>query len=444
MAHFSAHVVDHWWIACSLKGLSRTWRPHLGGHVSQLAQMSNAIGEFIFHIVFRRGRISAIFANWRKKPGGVVFLNMQMWRRARTRVGSAILQPLEARLLLSSVQTLASFSGIDGAHPMAGLVRVGDLLYGTTADGGASGDGEVFALPLGGGQPQVLTSFNGTDGAHPLAGLTLWDDRLYGTTSQGGAANGDGTVFSIPLTGGTPDVLVSFNGQNGQKPAGGVAVSDDTLYGTTQYGGEANGDGTVFSVPLGGGMIRLIASFDGADGADPFGDLILSGGTLLGTVAGGGVNGIGGVFAVSSGGGTPTLLPSSSPSSDNGQSPQNLGLVHLGNSFYGTELNDGSSADGDVFSIPAGEGTPTVIASFNGADGAEPSAGLILVGTTLYGTTQNGGAGGDGTVFAVDVSASTPVTVVTTAAKKKSAKPQHKVHQSTSKAAKVRSSVSHD
>ena len=52
--------------------------------------------------------------------------------------------------------------------------------------------------------PTVLASFNGTNGESPEAGLTLVGSTLYGTAGYGGGS-GDGEVFSVPLSGGTPD-----------------------------------------------------------------------------------------------------------------------------------------------------------------------------------------------------------------------------------------------
>ncbi len=54
------------------------------------------------------------------------------------------------------------------------------------------------------------------DGAFPLAGLVELNGRLYGTTAWGGAyscgayLSGCGTVFSVPLQGGTENVLLKF------------------------------------------------------------------------------------------------------------------------------------------------------------------------------------------------------------------------------------------
>src|ERR1700731_4210068 len=57
---------------------------------------------------------------------------------------------------------LHSFTGSDGAFPGAGLIADGaGNLYGTTANGGAFGDGVVFKL-LPGGTETVLYSFTFT------------------------------------------------------------------------------------------------------------------------------------------------------------------------------------------------------------------------------------------------------------------------------------------
>ena len=52
--------------------------------------------------------------------------------------------------------------------------------------------------------------------------------------TEDGGANGDGTIFSIPVTGGTPTTLLSFNGTNGEYPFGSLTLSGSTLYGMTE------------------------------------------------------------------------------------------------------------------------------------------------------------------------------------------------------------------
>ena len=105
----------------------------------------------------------------------------------------------------------------DGADPSGGLITSGSTFYGTAADGGTHNDGVVFSVPLSGGTPTVLASFNGSNGRLPKAGLTLSGSTLYGTTYYGGAYD-YGVVFGVPLSGGTPTVLATFNGSNGSHP----------------------------------------------------------------------------------------------------------------------------------------------------------------------------------------------------------------------------------
>ena len=202
------------------------------------------------------------------------------------------------------------------------------------------------------------TSTNGTnwDGAYPNAVTLSSDGRtLYGTTYFGGTSD-YGTVFSIPVTGGAPTVLASFNDPNDpDNPIGGmpnaVTLSSDgkTLYGTTSSGGTGFGGGTVFSIPVTGGALAVLATFNFSDGAYPLAPLTLSsdGNTLYGTTTQGGTNG----------------------------------------------TNNGGNGYGTIFSIPVTGGVPTVLASFNFNDPYAPQAPLTLSadGNTLYGTTEYGG-----------------------------------------------------
>jgi uncharacterized repeat protein (TIGR03803 family) len=145
---------------------------------------------------------------------------------------------------------LHNFNGKDGGGPYGGLIFGADgNLYGTTAGGGAYGDGTVFKLAPGAKgkwTEMVLHNFNGKDGAHPDAGL-IFDavGNLYGTTYQGGnskACGGCGTIFKLaPGTHGkwTETVLHSFNGHGGDGPFFGSLIFDTAgdLYGTASMGG---------------------------------------------------------------------------------------------------------------------------------------------------------------------------------------------------------------
>jgi hypothetical protein len=57
-----------------------------------------------------------------------------------------------------------------------------------------------------------------------------------------------GTVFALNTDGTAFTVLLSFAGSNGENPTAGPIYSDNTLYGTTAFGGSAHG--IVFSLAL--------------------------------------------------------------------------------------------------------------------------------------------------------------------------------------------------
>jgi uncharacterized repeat protein (TIGR03803 family) len=146
----------------------------------------------------------------------------------------------------------------DGANPEAGLVLSGNTLYGTANAGGSSGQGTVFAIKTNGTGFRVLHSFTATDlstrtnndGANPYAGLIVSGNTLYGTTQNGGSS-GDGTLFKLNSDGTGFATLYNFTGgSDGANPMAGVILSGNTLYGTTSAGGSSF-FGTVFSLSLG-------------------------------------------------------------------------------------------------------------------------------------------------------------------------------------------------
>lgn len=93
-------------------------------------------------------------------------------------------------------------NGRDGNGPQAGIaLDAAGNIYGTTVNGGKHGDGTVFELAAQVGKgwykEKVLWSFDGTNGSHPYDNPILERaGNLYGTTWQGGSS-GDGVVFRI-------------------------------------------------------------------------------------------------------------------------------------------------------------------------------------------------------------------------------------------------------
>jgi uncharacterized repeat protein (TIGR03803 family) len=300
--------------------------------------------------------------------------------------------------------TLHIFTGTgDGSAPFAGLILLGNTLYGTANSGGGSTSGTVFAVNTNGTGFRILHSFvSPAGGANPQAGLVLSGKTLYGTTHSGGIST-NGTVFKVNTNGTGFTRLYSFILSDAYFPVAGLVLSSNTLYGTTYDGGGPEG-GTVFKVSTGGtGFGYLHAFTGGSDEAGPAAGLILSGNTLYGTVDGGRgsrVGSFGTVFKVNTDGTGFATLHSFTGGSG-GAWPE-AGLILSGSIMYGATSGGGNSGNGTVFKANTDGASFTNLYSFNGGDdGANPQAGLILSSNTLYGTTRRGGSAGEGTVFSL-------------------------------------------
>src|SRR5882724_9204174 len=250
----------------------------------------------------------------------------------------------------SGFTTLYSFTrGSDGANPYASLILSSNTLYGTASGGGSSGNGTVFAVNTDGSGFTNLHGFTGgNDGSAPYAGLTLSSNTLYGTTAFGGSS-GNGTVFAVNTDGSGFTNLHGFTGgDDGGIPTASLILSGNILYGTASAG-VSSGIGTVFAVNTdGSGFTNLYGFTNGNDGGAPTAGLILSGNTLYGTTTAGGGSGNGTVFAVNTAGSGFANLHRFTGGND-GSDP-NAGLILSGNTLYGTAAGGGSSGNGTVFS----------------------------------------------------------------------------------------------
>src|SRR5262249_19526119 len=181
---------------------------------------------------------------------------------------------------------------VDGAHPYAGLIRDGTgNLYGTTADGGATGNGAVFKLDHRTGVESLLYSFGDwPDTQMPLGSLLLDPEgNLYGTTAGNTMTGAQASVFKVDASG-METILYLFTGDSdGQFPmAGLIRDAEGNLYSTTNTGG-AYGYGTVFKLDPNGAE-TVLHSFSTSDGGNPVAGVIRDeAGNLYGTTYQGGL-----------------------------------------------------------------------------------------------------------------------------------------------------------
>jgi uncharacterized repeat protein (TIGR03803 family) len=267
------------------------------------------------------------------------------------------------------------YTNSDGAHPSAGVLLSDNVLYGSTDEGGTSGRGTVFALNSNGTGFATLHSFtSGSGGTYSSAGLRLLGNTLYGTDYR---SLGNGTVFAISTDGAIFTNHYAFSAGNlngngvltnsdGANPHSKLILSGNTLYGTTEHGGQW-GNGTVFAINNDGtGFINLhsfsaggynrFGLYTNSDGITPSAGLILSGANLYGTAAVGGSSGHGTVFMLKTDG---------------------TGFTNL-------------------YNFTA---TPPYPQQQTNSDGANPYGSLLLSSNSLYGTASSGGSAGNGTIF---------------------------------------------
>src|SRR5580704_3011288 len=287
-------------------------------------------------------------------------------------------------------KVLHSFGlGEDGFQPYGGLIiDASGNLYGTTTFVGGYNNkyGTVFELTpeaSGGWKETVLHYFNqnGKDGIWPNASLILGaGGNLCGTTPLGGAY-GSGTVFELtPKAGGgwTEKILHSFhnNGADGIVPQAGVIIDGSgSLYGTTQGGG-VYGKGAVFELTPktdGGWTEKVLRSFNGKDGLEVYGGLVIDGsGNLYGTTTDGGAyqyNGNAFELTPTAGGGwKETVLHNFSQNTKDGYWPYGALILDGSGNLYGTTSFDGAYGSGIVFELTPKTGrgwTEKVLHSFD-------------------------------------------------------------------------------
>jgi uncharacterized repeat protein (TIGR03803 family) len=304
---------------------------------------------------------------------------------------------------------LHGFTGqSSGEYTVPGPIAVGDTLYGVAPEGGSQGLGSVFAVNIGSGAATTLHEFaGGTDGFFPTASLLKVGGLLYGTTF--GSTNpqvGAGTVFRVNPKTGAEKTLYQFTGNaDGGNPRAMLLEHGGLLYGTNTDGGFQNdiGFGALFNVNPKTGAETSDYSFTPPD-APPGGGLIDVHGLLYGTTLGEG-NG-GNVYSYNPGTGAVANVYTFNGQSD-GVEPQDT-LLNVGGILYGTTVRGGSGFYGTIFSVNPASGEETILYSFtNLDDGANPEAGLIVDNGSLYGVTSVGGAGDHGTIFKFDLKTAT-------------------------------------
>lgn len=259
---------------------------------------------------------------------------------------------------------------------------------------------------------RVIHEFDGTNGAAPYGHLISVGGTLYGMTA-GDTIDNKGMVFSIAPDGSDYTILHHFAGQpgDGEWPHGSLFFQVDTLYGITWAGGcngtncpnaNGNGCGTLSSLRTDGSDYAVFWEFS-CGGGDLYASLpnahfISDGNRLYSTASTGGEFSGGAVFAVQPNGTGFTVLHSFN--GDDGQQPSG-GLALEDGVLYGTTSFGGQNNLGTVFSIRTDGSDFTVLHHFSGPDGETSCSTPILASGRIYGAAAGGGNYNNGVIFSL-------------------------------------------
>ncbi len=260
-----------------------------------------------------------------------------------------------------------------GREPRGGLVMdTSGNLFGTTFRGGVHLQGSIFRLDPNGGV-STIHSFNGSDGRYPSTRLLLdASGNLFGVTEQGGKwdhcfpFSGCGTMFRLDA-GGSFTTLHHFGNDPflgllpiGGAPNGGlVADASGNLFGTTSLAGSSGSLGHIFRLAADGGLTRLDVLGGNYQGA-----MVIEGGSnLIGIDRTGGAFGLGSIFRLNAGSEFPTILHSFN-GSDGREFFGDLIMDAAGN-LFGTSRRGGAFDQGTIFRLDT-SGVFTVLHVFDG------------------------------------------------------------------------------
>jgi len=281
-------------------------------------------------------------------------------------------------------------------------VPTNDVLYGTTSYGGTNGQGTVFGFDSGGAGFAPLFDFFPNQGSliGSHAGVVLVGTALFGTLPNG--STGYGCVYQVNQVNNTPNSfgdLHDFIGTDGGVPQASLIASGNTFYGTTGGGFSVLvGNnyvfqyGSIFRVDIGGINFTNIHSF--TNGESAVGALVLSGNTLYGTTQDGGNSGAGSIYKINTDGtGYATLFSFTNTSTGypNGSNPA-AGLILSGNTLYGTTEYGGTNNSGVVFAFSLASSSPALSIGMSGTgvtiSWASSASGFVLQQNSNLATTN--------------------------------------------------------
>jgi uncharacterized repeat protein (TIGR03803 family) len=306
-----------------------------------------------------------------------------------------------------NLDTIFSFTKNTVKSPQSGLMQASNgKFYGASYQGGKNNYGAIYEWNPATEELTMKNSFMSTNGQYPLSELIEGPDgRLYGTTAYGGTS-GKGVIYAYDIATDTIIKLASLADINLRYSASELFLaSNGLMYGTTFYGGNTNNYGGIFKFDYITDSLWLVHEFDNTNGAYAYGGLVqANNGLLYGCSYSGGSSNYGVLYSINPANDAFSVKMQFSNTVYQRSIYQSMVKAPNGK-LYGTSYLGGqtNTSQGSIFEYNPDSNTINNQVVFTGTNGKYPRSRLALGSDNkFYGTTYNGGTNSLGILFQFD------------------------------------------
>lgn len=182
-----------------------------------------------------------------------------------------------------------------GMYPFGRLVRKGNILYGATQRGGSNNYGVLFKIDINGNNFKVIYNFDSIFKiVYPNASPILIDTWFYGTYGYNTLNTGAGVFYKVSLNGSSFKILDSSKSFSFSPN---LIYKNGYIYSSIIKGGLYN-KGSLFKFSVKDEVLTFLNDFNGYNGAEPIGELLLDDKFIYGTASKGGTKNYGTIFKI--------------------------------------------------------------------------------------------------------------------------------------------------
>jgi uncharacterized repeat protein (TIGR03803 family) len=183
-------------------------------------------------------------------------------------------------------------SALQGIYPLGPLVKKNNYLYGVTHKGGKYNNGTLYHIDMAGNNFKILFHFDTFSfNSFPLASPILIDTWFYGVVGNN-TLNSLGYIYKISISG---KLYKQITLQSYKSPSPNLVYKNGYIFGTTTKGGFYN-KGSLFKLRVKDEVFTYLNDFNGYNGAEPIGKLLLDDKFIYGSASKGGTKNFGTLF----------------------------------------------------------------------------------------------------------------------------------------------------